>query len=70
MPIRIAVLTVSDRGSRGERQDVSGDAIAAWAAERGYAVPVRAIVPDETDRIAGAIAGWADDGVADVILTT
>jgi len=68
--VRIAILTISDLGARGARQDLSGDAIAAWAAERGYTVAARAVVPDETDRIAGAITGWADDEVADVILTT
>ncbi|HXV87163.1 MAG TPA: MogA/MoaB family molybdenum cofactor biosynthesis protein [Gemmatimonadales bacterium] len=66
----MAILTVSDLGSRGERQDTSGDAIAAWATAHGFTVAARAVVPDETDRIAGAIAGWADDQVADVILTT
>jgi molybdenum cofactor synthesis domain-containing protein len=70
MSIRVAILTISDLGARGERTDLSGDAIAAWAGERGHAVAARAIVPDETDRIAGALVGWADDDVADVILTT
>jgi len=68
--MRVAILTVSDAGSRGERLDTSGDAIATWAAERGYALAARDLVPDETARIAAALAEWADAGAADLILTT
>lgn len=70
MPIRVAVLTVSDAGARGERQDASGDAIAAWAADRGYTLAARTLVPDETMRIGAEIRRWADEDLADVILTT
>lgn len=69
-PMRVAVLTISDAASRGERHDASGDAIAAWAAERGHAVAARQVVPDETGPIARALAAWADGDAADVILTT
>lgn len=69
-PIRVAVLTTSDLGAQGKRADTSGDAIAAWAAALGYAVAARELVPDESDRIAGVLAAWADDDIADVILTT
>jgi len=70
MALRLAILTISDAGSRGERADSSGDAIAAWAAGKGYQLAGRALVPDETGRIAAAIAAWADSGTADLILTT
>ena len=70
MPIRLAILTISDAGSRGERADGSGDLIASWAREHGYAVAERTLVPDETGRIAALLAEWADGGRADVILTT
>jgi molybdenum cofactor synthesis domain-containing protein len=70
MPLRLAILTVSDAGSRGERADASGDQIAMWARERGYTIAERALVPDETGRIAGVLAEWADGHRADVILTT
>lgn len=70
MPLRLAILTVSDAGSRGERIDTSGDLVAEWAGARGYAIADRALVPDETDRIAAVLAGWADGDRADVILTT
>jgi molybdenum cofactor synthesis domain-containing protein len=68
--IRLGILTVSDAGSRGERADGSGDAIAAWAAGKGYAVAQRALVADETSAIAATLLRWADGGTMDVILTT
>jgi molybdenum cofactor synthesis domain-containing protein len=70
MTIRLAILTISDAGSRGERADTSGDAIAAWAGDQGYSIVERALVPDETGRIAAALAAWADGNKADLILTT
>lgn len=70
MGIRVAVLTVSDAGARGERADRSGDLIADWAAGRGYPLAARALVPDEVGRIVPVLLGWADRGEADLILTT
>ena len=70
MALRVAILTVSDAGSRGERADTSGDAIAAWVAERGFTLAARALVPDETTRIATTLAEWADGEVAALVLTT
>ena len=68
--MRIGILTVSDLGAMGQRADTSGDAIVEWAGRHGYEVAVRSVVPDETDRIAGKLARWADSGEVDVILTT
>jgi molybdenum cofactor synthesis domain-containing protein len=68
--MRIAILTISDAGSRGERADTSGDAIAAWAGERGYTIVERSLVPDETGPIATALMRWADGEGIDLILTT
>src|SRR2546429_9789456 len=68
--MRIGILTVSDLGAIGERGDTSGGAIVEWAGRHGYEVAVRSVVPDETDRIAGKLARWADSGEVDVILTT
>jgi len=70
MTLRLAILTISDAGSSGERADTSGDAIAAWAADKGYRLAERVLVPDETGRIAAAIVAWADGDRADLILTT
>jgi len=70
MPLRLAILTISDAGSRGERSDSSGDLIASWARERGYVLAERALIPDETARIASQLATWCDNDKADLILTT
>lgn len=70
MTIRLAILTISDAGARGERADGSGDAIAEWAAARGHVLVERALVPDETAAIAAHLRRWADTRVADLVLTT
>jgi molybdenum cofactor synthesis domain-containing protein len=62
-----AVLTVSDRVSRGEAEDGSGDTLAELLAADGYDVE-RRVVPDEADQIAAAIEELAS--VARVVLTT
>jgi molybdenum cofactor synthesis domain-containing protein len=68
--MRIGILTISDLGAVGQRQDTSGDAILAWASGRGYEVVVRSVVADESDRITAKLCRWADSGEVDVILTT
>lgn len=68
--VRVAVLTVSDLGAAGKRADTSGDAIVAWAKKQKFAIAARETVPDESDLIAAVLARWADDGVADLLLTT
>jgi len=68
--VKVAVLTVSDRRSRGEEPDEGGPLCAALAGEVGGDVVATAIVPDERVAIEAALAGWADAGVAELILTT
>ena len=68
--MRVAILTISDAGSRGERRDTSGDAAEAWARERGYAVAARALIPDDTVQIVGTLTRWCDGDAADLVLTT
>ena len=68
--MRVAVLTISDAGARGERADASGDAAAEWAAWQGATVVARAIVPDEVVEIVRCLLGWCDGDVADLVLTT
>jgi molybdopterin adenylyltransferase len=68
--VRVAVLTISDAGARGERFDSSGDAIATWARERGYTLAARAVVPDDSVAIVRQLIAWCDDDAADVVLTT
>ena len=68
--MRIAVLTISDAGVRGERADTSGDAIVAWGAARGDVVTQRAMVGDQSAEIAARLVTWCDGDVADLVLTT
>ena len=68
--MRVGILTVSDAGHRGERQDTSGDAIAAWVSARGATLSSRSLVPDETGLICATLSAWADGGEVDLILTT
>ncbi len=68
--MRIAILTISDAGSRGERVDTSGDAIAEWIAAKGHDLSARALVPDNSVAIVRALLDWCDKDLADVVLTT
>jgi len=66
----VGVLTVSDKGARGERVDTSGAAIGEAVAELEGSVERYEIVPDEREVIADRLRQWADDGGLDIILTT
>ena len=68
--MRIAILTVSDAGARGEREDGSGDAIAAWTTQRGDSIVGRTLVADDVTGIAAQLSAWCDADVADLVLTT
>jgi molybdenum cofactor synthesis domain-containing protein len=66
--IRVAVITVSDRCHRGEREDEGGPAVAAAAAALPAEVVWTEVVPDDRGQIAGAIL--RSSGQADLVLTT
>jgi len=68
--ITFGILTVSDKGSRGQRQDKSGETIREMVEHLGSSVVKYEIVPDEADIIAGRLKEWADGGEVDIILTT
>jgi molybdopterin adenylyltransferase len=68
--VRVAVLTISDAGARGERADVSGDAIVTWAGERGYELVARSLVPDDSVAIVRQLLAWCDADGADLVLST
>ena len=71
MPLRIAILTVSDSRARGgDAPDASGDAVAVWTGARGDALAARALLADDAVAIAAQLAHWCDADVADVVLTT
>jgi molybdenum cofactor synthesis domain-containing protein len=69
--MRLAVLTISTSGSRGERKDTSGDAIVAWAGERSWTVAARELMPDDSVAIIRRLLEWCDgDAHVDLVLTT
>ena len=68
--MRAAILTLSDKGSRGERVDESGPALSAWLAERGVETVISRIIADESEQIIEVLTEWADADAADLILTT
>ncbi|MCU0844220.1 MAG: molybdopterin adenylyltransferase [Spirochaetes bacterium] len=67
--IRVGIITVSDRSSRGEREDLSGPEIRRWAERMGHSVEAESIVPDERERIQAELIAYASRGI-DLILTT
>lgn len=67
---RTAVLTVSDRSARGERDDASGPALIEIIREQGWTLVETAVVPDDQAVIAAWLAQWSDSGRVDLILTT
>jgi molybdenum cofactor synthesis domain-containing protein len=68
--MNIGIITVSDKGSKGLRQDKSGEVIREMASSLSARVMEYEIVPDEKDIIAATICHWADNGKINVILTT
>ncbi len=67
---RYAILTISDKGSRGEREDRGGPVIQQAVVELGGEVAAYEIVPDEKERIQEKIVAWADQLGVDAVLTT
>jgi len=68
IPVRIAVLTVSD--SRTAADDRSGDTLVARLTEAGHVLAARAIVRDERAEIAARLRLWCTDPAIDVVIST
>lgn len=69
--MRVGVLTISDRSSRGERADASGPVIGEIVASRlGGEVARSAVIPDDFTTIRDTLVAWADQSHLDLILTT
>jgi len=68
--IKVAVLTMSDKGARGEREDKSGQLICDMVKEISGEVVVHEIIPDEEDLIEQKLRHFADDLKVDLIITT
>ena len=70
MSIRTAIITLSDKGSAGEREDESGQVIRELIADLGASVVHYEILPDEKPRIMETLKRLSDSGNIDLILTT
>ena len=68
IPVRIAVLTVSD--TRTLAEDRSGDVLAARILDAGHLLAAREIVPDEIEQIRAVVRRWTADPAVDVVVTT
>jgi molybdenum cofactor biosynthesis protein B len=68
IPVRIAVLTVSD--TRGREDDTSGDTLAAMIAAGGHELAGRAIVRDDVEAIRSQVQAWIADATVDVVIST
>ena len=70
MSYTAAVITVSDKGYRGEREDTSGPNLVGFLKEHGYEVAYTAVVPDDAGMIQAELCKCADElGIA-LVLTT
>jgi molybdopterin adenylyltransferase len=70
MQIRALVITVSDKGYAGQRQDASGPLLAEALRQMGAEVVEQALVPDEPERIAELLRACADVKQVDMVITT
>ena len=67
---RVAILVSSDKGARGEREDLSGPAIREIAEAHGLQVVSYSILPDEQEQLSQELARICDEDAADLILTS
>lgn len=68
--MRVAVLTISDSASKGEREDLSGPAVVAFCRGLGWEVTTSLRLPDELADIRESLRELADSGRVDLVLTT
>ena len=64
------VLTMSDKGSRGEREDTSGPHLLKTFNDLGYRQMAYAVIPDKAEGITETLVSWVDDKKIDLIITT
>jgi len=69
-PLRVAVITLSDRSAAGEREDLSGAVIVELASKIGADVVEKKILPDEKKLLSEELIGLADQRGVDLIFTT
>jgi molybdopterin adenylyltransferase len=67
---KVGILTISDKGSRGERQDRSGEAIREILSSMDVRIANYDIIPDEKELIVEKLVKWVDEDNLDVLITT
>ena len=67
---KLAILTISDAGSKAQRVDTRGDVISDYMSEKEFELIERSILPDEVPKISEKLIQWSDEGNIDLILTT
>jgi molybdopterin adenylyltransferase len=70
MIIKAGVLTISDKGFRGQRKDESGPVVAEILTKAGYIVEKQSIVPDDLEKIVECLITWVDKENLRLIVTT
>ena len=68
--MRAAILTLSDKGARGEREDLSGPALSDWLNRQGVVVESMSLIADDFDQIVATLEQWTEPPAHDLILTT
>lgn len=68
--MRVAIITVSDSGWTGAREDKSGPALREMAHEHGWQVTSTSLLPDDQAMLAAELRRLCDDDLADMVLTT
>jgi molybdenum cofactor synthesis domain-containing protein len=69
-PIRIGILTISDRCFRGEQEDMSGPAITSALGSDQFVLALQGLVPDDKKLIRDTLKRWCDEYDCDVVFTT
>ena len=67
---RCAVITLSDKGSQGKRQDTSGEALKKIMQEQGYRICHYSIIPDQLEQIVATVVSAIEQDRADLVVTT
>ncbi len=68
--MKVGILTISDRSAHGEREDLSGPALAQAVRAQGWEIIHQAIVSDEQAQIEAILLEWSDRGEMELVLTT
>lgn len=67
--IKVAILTISDKGSKGQRVDITGSALKELLEKEDYKIEYYTVIPDEMDEIVEELIKASDELKVDLILT-